>query len=64
MVRTLPTGYVIMLARRVWHKELAGERPELGHLIAGQITEMSETDRAIYQDYLQRLAARVAAEEG
>src|ERR1041384_6332306 len=56
VVLTLPTGYVIMLARRVWHKEPETERPELGHLIAAQITEMSETDRAIYQEYLQRLA--------
>src|ERR1041384_911536 len=56
VVLTLPRGYVIMLARRVWHKEPETERPELGHLIAAQITEMSEKDRAIYKEYLQRLA--------
>lgn len=63
VVLTLPRGYVIMLARRVWQKGPQAERPEFGHLVAAQITEMSETDHAIYQDYLQSLAA-IAERQG
>src|SRR5437763_8119163 len=39
VVLALPTSYVIMLARRVWDKETQAARPELGHLLAAQITE-------------------------
>ena len=63
VVLALPAGYVIMLARRVWQKAPQAERPELGHLLAAQITEMGETDRTIYREYLQRLAAGAQAEQ-
>ena len=56
IIFALPVGYVIVWARLVWHKQAPAERPEIGHLLAAQITEMSDTDRALYHEYLHVLA--------
>jgi len=55
VVLALPLGYVIVWARLIWFKEPQAEHPELGYLVAAQITEMSAVGRALYGEYLQRL---------
>jgi hypothetical protein len=58
VVLALPIGYVIVWARLIWSKEPPPEQPESGYLIAAQITDLSATDRTLYQEYLQALAAQ------
>jgi len=62
VVLALPIGYVIVWARLVWHEQPQVARPELGHLLAAQIIEMSEADRTLYSEYLQRLATLAQGE--
>jgi hypothetical protein len=41
----------------VRHVPLPDSHPEVGHLIAARITSFEDAGRALYSEYLKRLAA-------
>ena len=53
----LPVGYVVAAAVVVRHAPLPAAHREVGYLLAAQITDMHPADRAMYLDYIKRLAA-------
>ena len=53
----LTVGYVVAEAVLVWHEPLPAAHPQVGYLLAAQITDMHPSDRAMYLDYLKGLAA-------
>ena len=56
VVLALPVGYVVAEAALVRYAELPTQHPQVGYLLAARITDMSPADRAMYREYLQRLA--------
>jgi hypothetical protein len=56
-----PDGLVEMDAVAVHHRRFEEKEADAGYLIGVQITEMSESDRARYLDYLGRLERRDAS---
>jgi hypothetical protein len=50
-----PTGTIVVLAASVRYEQLPPDADETGYIIGVRIIEMSDEDRARYDDHLRRL---------
>jgi hypothetical protein len=55
IILALPTGDVSMNAIAVRHERLDASSPDIGYLVGASISEMSESDRNLYLEYLRAL---------
>jgi hypothetical protein len=55
IILALPTGDVSMNAIAVRHERLDAASPDIGYLIGAVISEMSESERNLYLEYLRTL---------
>lgn len=55
VILELPTGHVELDAVPVRYEPLGGDSVETGHLIGLRISQMSDTDRARYSEFLRTL---------
>jgi hypothetical protein len=55
IILALPAGDIEMKASAVRHERLDASSPDIGYLIGARISEMSQSARELYVEYLRTL---------
>lgn len=58
LLLALPAGDIVAEATLVRCEQLPADHPEMGYLIATQITKMNSAHHALYHEYIQHLSSR------